>query len=432
MGNTSKSKTIMHTGVNSWYWDNNDPKGRAVKPIPSKYVYTCRMNRTASDNPMYRDLIKQGLDATNTLILTSKEVFYEKPSCRATWVSRTNTPGRFGSQITTHLLNGLAIGTHNTLPPTLFTSDVRNKALIGIIKKVRKYETSDLSGPTFAGELRETVKMIRSPFKALRQKTGLFTDLHMRILRDKQKAGRKKEEAWSKVISDTYLEWTFGAAPLISDISAIMDVYLNEKARGFDGLKRLSYRFTDDYHVEQGRVNGSWYSVGGFFPYNVFLHHRSSCQYVVWIDESLLFADSQADWLRNAAKFNLDEIVPTAWELLPWSFLIDYFTNIGDVLGCTFNYNRNVAFGKRTDHDQSVMFHVPLGALSDSPSVYVLDEFKPWSYTSTNKRIQRTKVSKLGFPQLDVSLPSVGQAGNILALVRSLALNNPFKGFILK
>jgi hypothetical protein len=27
-----------------------------------------------------------------------------------------------------------------------------------------------------------------------------------------------------------------------------------------------------------------------------------------------------------------EDLIPTAWELIPYSFLIDYFTNIGDVL----------------------------------------------------------------------------------------------------
>lgn len=426
MGNKSESRKHYWRGLQG-RWDSS--------PVSKYLLANSAYTRTGADNPLYKSLISQGSEATNDLLVTNQTVHYKPGRLSAVWIDRVYQPQRTGQKISTTIFDNWTPAGHTQTPSTLFESSVANRALIGIIKKIRKHETSDFSGPTFVGELRETIAMIRSPLKSLRTKTGLFTDLHMRILRDKQAKGKRfKPDPWRKVLSDTYLEWTFGAQPLISDIGAIADIYLEMKAQGFrNGLKRLSYRFSDDTSSAEdpGYVSG-WNGVGITVPITQVVHARSSWQYVVWIDQSLIFNDGAVGFLSDAAKFDLSEIVPTAWELMPWSFLIDYFTNIGDVLGCTFNYNRNVAFAKLTRFNTVTRYHVPGVPKSAEPKIYVPEEFTPWEYTSQYTRVQRTKVNRLGFPQLDVNLPSVGQTTNIAALFSSLAKSNPFRGFTLK
>lgn len=416
------------------YW--RGLQGQWGSPPITKYLTaSSKYTRIGADNPNYKSLISQGSDATNGLVVTNQTVHYKPGKLTAQWVDRKWRPEWTGKRISTTILENWTPASHTLSPGVLFESSVANKALIGIIKKIRKHETSDFSGPTFAGELRETIAMIRSPLKSLRTKTGLFTNLHMRILRDKQAKGKKfKPDPWRKVLSDTYLEWTFGASPLISEIGAIADLYLEMKTRGFsNGLKRLSYRFSDETSTANllGSAPG-WTGTGITVPTTEVIHARSSWQYVVWIDQGLIFNDGAVGFLSDAAKFDLAEIVPTAWELLPWSFLIDYFTNIGDVLGCTFDFNRNVAFAKLTKFNTVTRFHVPGKPKSAEPDVYVPTEFIPWEYTSQYTRVERSKVNRLGFPQLDITFPSVGQATNIAALFSSLAKSNPFRGFTLK
>lgn len=426
MGNKTERRIYYWRGLKG-QWDS--------PPIPDYYTTACEYVRTGSDNPNYRSLISQGSDATNDLLVTNQSVHYKPGKLTALWVDRASRPDLTGKKISTTIFDNWGPASHTQTPGALFESSVANRALIGIIKKIRKHETSGFSGPTFAGELRETIAMIKSPLKSLRTKTGLFTDLHMRILRDKQAKGKKfKPDPWRKVLSDTYLEWTFGAQPLISDIGAIADLYLERKTQGFsNGLKRLSYRFSDETaSADYPGYVPVWGGTGITVPTTEVTHARSSWQYVVWIDQSLIFNDGAVGFLSDAARFDLSEIVPTAWELMPWSFLIDYFTNIGDVLGCTFNFNRNVAFAKLTAFSTVTRYHVPGEPVSAEPSIYVPTEFIPWEYTSQYTRVHRIKIDRLGFPQLDTSLPSVGQSTNIVALISSLAKSNPFRGFTLK
>jgi hypothetical protein len=47
--------------------------------------------------------------------------------------------------------------------------------------------------------------------------------------------------------------------------------------------------------------------------------------------------------------FNPQNFIPAAWELLPWSFLADYFTNIGDILTASIVSTKHLAYTNRTE-----------------------------------------------------------------------------------
>lgn len=422
MGAKSKISKYIIGGV-AGQWD--------ILPVMRTSTWNEAAGRTGGDNPKFRSLIKQGLDATNVLTSDFQKVDFSPGLYRSTWSSKTVNRHRLGKTIESRWLHNFGPNSISRQPDVWFQDSVSNRALVGIIKKIRKFETSELAGPTFVGELRETIKMLRSPLSALRLKTGLFTDLSMRIKRDKiARNGRHKAEKWSKVISDTYLEWSFGAQPLLSDIAAIIEVYQDMKHRAFgNSLKRLSYRFEDTYVKPLPDLSLAWEGtdiVVSSYQSDVY---RSSAQYVVWIDQSLFFAENALDNVLQMSKFDLSEIVPTAWELLPWSFLIDYWTNIGDVMGSTFDFNRNVAIAKLTTWNTCNNIVGPR-RISSTYSTPVIVE--PMRYISSYTVVRRNKLSKLGFPQLEVSLPSIGQFQNMAALMYSLRESNPFKRNILR
>jgi len=412
-----------------------------LPPTYGTYLHTGFFSRIGSDRPKFQQAINDGQNATNYMLVTAQEFNYSRPNVVIQRVSGGD-PLLAGTQIQTKYLNnnGYGYGAHTKLAKAGFMTDVGNKALLGIIKKIRKHETSDFSGPTFAGELRETLHMLKSPFRALREKLQIFTDLEMRIRRDRaeRRARRKRsqyvddEADWSFVVAQTWLEFVFGVRPLIADIKAILEVYFEQKARFFpNGLQRLSYRFTDNYmETLNSGLDCAWPGTDFFWKFDRVVHYQGSVQYVVWIDNRFnTSADGSIDRLYDLCKIRLDEIIPTTWELLPWSFLIDYFTNIGDVLGCYFDYNRSVKFGKITSRERNTMFDLP-GAYrntASSPKNFTVTA-DPWTYTSVYTRIERQAIASLGIPDLSFNLPSIGQLTNIAALVRSLSKRNPFKG----
>jgi hypothetical protein len=50
--------------------------------------------------------------------------------------------------------------------------------------------------------------------------------------------------------------------------------------------------------------------------------------------------------------FSPDNFVPTIYNLIPWSFLVDYFSNIGDVIDAMSIRNVGLAWGCKTTRQQ--------------------------------------------------------------------------------
>lgn len=118
-------------------------------------------------------------------------------------------------------------------------------------------------------------------------------------------------------------------------------------------------------------------------------------------------AKASGPTLENAAQlfgFTPEEFVPTIWNLLPWSFLVDYFTNIGDVLEATFFDRSGVTWTSMTSVTETVYSsHVrplPLNGWSGSIS--------GGSCKVTKKVMSRSEIAPL-IPTLEVSLPGSPQ-----------------------
>jgi hypothetical protein len=298
-------------------------------------------------------------------------------------------------------------------------ASIDNKALTLAIKRVREHLQSDFSGPQFLGELRETVKMLRSPFKTLRERFGIF---HKKI----SNPARRKNIA--NVISSSWLEFAFGVQPAVNDISSIAKLLSSQLSKQ-PGLARVSATYSDDEGVEFWENHSFTGEVGSNRLYTL-RKLRHSRRYVVGVKRdfpSTFGLTLPAQNLIEYGKFDLAEVVPTAWELVPWSWLLDYVVNVGDLLACTYDYNSSVAWVNITDVDECNRTRRATDHYSNPSYREVLGVSQEIFWT-LYKRVSRSGANGLGFPSLEFSLPSVGQANNALQAAIQIASSNPKKG----
>jgi hypothetical protein len=231
------------------------------------------------------------------------------------------------------------------------------KARLGITNKYNA-EMASFSGGTALGELKETFQMLRSPAKALRNSID-----HYR--KDQQRWIRKiKGERLRQAISGTYLEWTFGAMPLISDVASALEAIrrLSEKPNS----KTLSFSVPYESYSKVATNQAC---------YNAVADGHNEVRVDIWCKQSGgvrfkgNFIVDVAAHPGRLTGLDLDSFVPTVYNLLPYSFLVDYFSNVGDVLNAACSASARHNWLSATYYIESewravVIYHSPKMELS--------------------------------------------------------------------
>jgi hypothetical protein len=152
---------------------------------------------------------------------------------------------------------------------------------------------------------------------------------------------------------------------------------------------------------------------------------RAIDQVTVRFKGHLLAQPEMTPW-DNFALFGFtpSEFVPTAWELLPYSFLVDYFTNIGDILSSSVTSTARLAWSNRTIRSLRVTLVTPVIDMINTDNANagwsrINDNSSGGACTCTKSTISRT-VGGLELPSLQFNLElGLGQGLNLAALIAS-------------
>lgn len=302
--------------------------------------------RTGQGVPDWKKKIADHRDATSALdgVFDSVEVIgWINDHLTYYWDS---VHGWGGNENTQRIDGNVALYemTANLTSDSSLDNSVDGRASNKYLSAARELVTK-MDGGTFLGELKQTLRMLRHPAEALGQSLDRYYKALGKRKRDEQRRRRRKglpelpkdspHWEWYNAIPDLWLEHSFGWKPLMMDIedawqalSALSDkegvVHLSRAAQG---LKLRS----------QSTVTGGLYAGPGIDRLRRNTSNRSSVQTTiryrgdVTAQAATTFADKAARW-----GFNPEQFLPTAWELLPWSFLADYFASIGDYLDASF------------------------------------------------------------------------------------------------
>lgn len=274
-------------------------------------------------NPRWKEQVRRGVQA-GTSFTGNRRTLTNKPFYINGFYnghSSLSSKARYGTTVPPN-----APGS----PSLLDETKANNRALEQHVRKIRSKQTS-FQGGVFVGELARSVQLLRNPAQALRQGVDHLhrstigrLDRFGRRIKDLPKPSRRELLSWAR---DTWLEYNLGWAPLLSEVD--------------DGIKTIAEsRILEDPTWEPVRSVGVETNIntinpnltrptGGYPRFRCVSQELEEVQvrYISCIDVGTYKAYSPrrigiapTNWL------------PTLWELIPYSFVVDYFSNIGDII----------------------------------------------------------------------------------------------------
>lgn len=226
----------------------------------------------------------------------------------------------------------------------------------------------------------------------------------------------------AQTIAAANLAIQFGWAPLVRDLQKLCDFQgavtrrrkeINRLCSG-SGLKRKITLQND----ENTRIyKNVWIdSVAGVLQVDVTAYTHTKrwvvCRYRPAFPVSSPPTDQQL--MNQIYGLSVHGVLSSAWELLPWSWLIDWFTNMGDII----NFSNNEIATTSTSCVMSMRiskFTNPGGV-----AVWPNDGSKSWVGCTTLFETKGRYPYRPGLDAFSVSLPFLG--GNQLSILGSLAL----------
>lgn len=207
-----------------------------------------------------------------------------------------------------------------------------------------------------------------------------------------------------KWASDAWLNFNFGVSPLIKDAASIalaIQDYMDRK----DHHTRLTGSASKDW-ISGLKETGETGMYGAGVSTRSTAHHSLSYKYIGGFN--LLVSAGNNYGVLDHLGFTIDSLPSIAWELVPYSWVIDYFTTVGDYFGDTFTVpsggTKYLTLNKRyiCEIDVDPSFVASPGTLIMSQSI------RPGRY----KYIEFTRTKLSSLPRAGLHLKSLDTVGH--------------------
>lgn len=422
-----------------WFRGTQHDNGVLTQSTAGHYNFFNARSRTGTTLPGWKKIIQNGGNATtvfNGLIrqCTVKQEF----SHRAVWYS---SPNVYSVEELSGFPYWYNLGFGNPSATDPIALEQASKFFLRRLQEVRQA----MQGGVFSGEIRETLRMLRRPASALRDGIPKYLDSlakrragGMRKSTARSKSQREREDSkravqLKKMAGDTWLEFSFGWKPLISDINDAIKAIGRLNENKF--VQKLSAKGKNEKVNYDSGTNE--YPIADQFVTWIKVHQHIKTDYQCQIRGAVRVSTttSKATANRELFGFSWEQFIPTLWELVPYSFLVDYFTNIGDILEAAAVNTADLAWTSRTQRAQSVAF--ASAVISSKTSSNVSASLDPGNVERFARVISRDAGGPVvpqfrwSIPSLLVSTPTGEQAlntqwANMAALSSKLTRLIPF------
>lgn len=300
-------------------------------------------------------------------------------------------------------------------------------------------ELHTFQGGVALAEFAETARMVISPFRTAMRHTNRVLTSYINASKaitgkssrpTKRSLSKRQLAQLSKEARDHYLQWQLGILPLMSDIESGTKAFYQNVTGNQPSVyvKRVSFKaISQDYPASTSFQNRS-YSNFGYRLANTVTSSSSQKAYGYLVHTVSLTGASSS---RRNLGFDFESFVPTIWEAIPFSFVADYVTNIGDVIQALSVDTQQIYGGAYTVKSRtksiSAPQQIPVYARAQS-GLFDMGPFNAQlsggSATSTSDFFSRSIITGQDFlmsPKVRFEKPSIRQIVNVGALLSAFS-----------
>ncbi len=292
------------------------PSGSTKTNAPTTVKWT--NTKTGTSVRGWKRLIKKGGNASSAYTFVQRRREYS-PTFASIGIRKTSPPLEVGYYATT-LSGDVGLTTAIISGPTPTASQTAdNIAIHKLYAKLRKgYSPNNIAEDI--GEIRKTISGILSPAKAIRDLTVGAMRKNIGLLSRYDRRGVIKD------LASTHLEWQFGIKPLVQSVTSVY------KEFGLKGIELVR-----EFDVKHFKATGKYRDPGTveYLDGLVGVGHvklsrsriRTTVSEVRYVGAYQL---SVSDTHYRNLGITPDNFLPTLYNCLPWSWAIDYVTNVSD------------------------------------------------------------------------------------------------------
>lgn len=293
--------------------------------LPRSLYFQGSTSASGFRNPKWKDEIRSGQNATTNFSGTD---YSDDP---APYISATAD----GSEVytldprqtytfTSHLDGVLPYYAPPSYaqPDVSTITNVTNRCISKFLDQLDNAQSSFEAGQDL-GEYKETIEAIHRPLAPLRDKLTQY----LSSLKKAKHRYRGNNVALKKVLADTYLEYHFGWQPLADDVAkAIADCGRHR----FSSIP-IEASASGTYYAQNVHSRISPVGIITALDQNILSTYKYFVRYKGGVRIRNLLPSGQLSWAQSL-QLTPDKWLPTAWDLLPYSWISDYFINIGQVI----------------------------------------------------------------------------------------------------
>lgn len=291
-------------------------------------------SRSGTKVEKYRELIQKGLPASSEYSLDAYKVQLGPPLQDILSLGREGSQGVFMTSTFTGFPG--AAWSDGTLAHLPVGSDLARSVALSKLYKKLESDRSELNSYAVLAEFTDVLRQFGRPF-------GAIVDAFMRhenrlIFERRRLVGSKtwRDEQFARIAADTWLEVSFGLLPLFSDAVSVAEAFgrfeyeLAESPRLRERMRTRAFDVTRQRTGEMDSMSQPFSYIG----YAVVKETQTiaKCQYTVGLQGDVRAAFGSNERLLQLLGLEPRNLPLAAWEAVPWSWLVDYFTNVQQIL----------------------------------------------------------------------------------------------------